>query len=195
MEPVLRVLDIGCGPKPYEPLFNGNKGTYWGLDIDTSSKADLVGQMESPPIRDGAVDVILCTQVFQSCRQPVGALKEMRRVLRPSGALLLSTPRTWLRDPAPGGLRGTGSSAQRRCRGVLDVSPGECVVGPELQSRFLAPVRGNYLLVARGPPAFKAVDRWIPTYAVHPVRERSGAVSPLRSRPEPISICAKRSDK
>ncbi len=161
-EPVLRVLDVGCGPKPYESLFNTSKASYWGVDIDRRSKADMVGRMESLPIRDCAVDAVICTQVFQSCRQPMDALTEMWRVLRPSGVLLLSAPGTWLRDPGtPDYWRWTDEglrlASDESGYDVVDVLPNGGIVacltyltanalsGLSYQSPFLAPVR--WLLV------------------------------------------------
>ncbi len=161
-KPMPDVLDIGCGPKPYEVVFRNQGGNHWGIDISRSTKADVLAPMERLPVRDCAVDIIACTQVLQSCRQPLLALTEMRRVLRPSGILLLSTPGTWLRDPGTQdywrwtdeGLRFASEEAGYE---VLEVLPNGGIVacltyltvsalcGLSYQSRLLAPIR--WLLV------------------------------------------------
>ena len=162
LRPMLDVLDIGCGPKPYEVLFSNHQGNYWGIDIGKSTKADVLAPMERLPLRDCAVDIIVCTQVLQSCGQPLRALGEMRRVLRPSGILLLSTPGTWLRDPGtPDYWRWTDEglrlASEEAGYNALEVLPNGGIVacltyltvsalcGLSYQSRLLAPIR--WLLV------------------------------------------------
>ncbi len=160
--PMPQILDVGCGPKPYQPLFSKYRGNYWGVDISKRSKADLLGPMECLPVRDRAVDAIVCTQVFQSCRHPRRALVEMRRVLRPTGILLLSTPGTWLRDPGTADYwrwtdEGLRLASEEAGYDVLEVLPSGGIIacltyltvnalsGLSHQSPLLAPIR--WLLV------------------------------------------------
>ncbi|MFN2555317.1 MAG: class I SAM-dependent methyltransferase [Nitriliruptorales bacterium] len=162
LKPMPDVLDIGCGPKPYEALFSRYGGNYWGIDISKRTKADVLAPMERLPVRDCAVDIIVCTQVLQSCRQPLRALIEMRRVLRPSGILLLSTHGTWLRDPGIADYwrwtdEGLRLASEEAGYDVLEVLPNGGIVacltyltvsalsGLSYQSRLLAPIR--WLLV------------------------------------------------
>ncbi len=157
LKPMPDVLDIGCGPKPYEVLFSQYGGNYWGMDISKSTKADVLASIELLPVRDCTADIIVCTQVLQSCRQPLRALIEMRRVLRPSGILLLSTHGNWLRDPGtPDYWRWTDEglrlASEEAGYDVLEVLPNGGIVacltyltvsalsGLSHQSRLLAPI-------------------------------------------------------
>ena len=46
-----RVLDVGCGPKPYYPFFREWADPYVGVDVVAHPAADLVGAVESLPSR------------------------------------------------------------------------------------------------------------------------------------------------
>ncbi len=96
-----RVLDVGCGPKPYYPFFAERASSYVGVDVDTSEGADLVGRVESLPVGDGEFDLVLCTQVLEHCDDPAQAVRELRRVTAPGGRVLASTHGTQWYHPAP----------------------------------------------------------------------------------------------
>ena len=65
-----RVLDVGCGPKPYYPFFAERASEYVGVDIVAQPAADLVGPVEALPVEDGSFDLVLCTQVLEHCDDP-----------------------------------------------------------------------------------------------------------------------------
>lgn len=89
-----KVLDIGCGHKPYRDLFPGTQ--HWGMDhgiIDTSP--DFVGDALCLPVRDECIDIVFATQVIEHVTDPHVMLRECRRVLRINGCLILSGPFYW----------------------------------------------------------------------------------------------------
>src|SRR5580765_5122884 len=47
-----RVLDVGCGMRPYEPWFLERTGSYAGVDIASNPRADVVGTVEALPVED-----------------------------------------------------------------------------------------------------------------------------------------------
>ncbi|MBF9131729.1 class I SAM-dependent methyltransferase [Plantactinospora sp. S1510] len=47
------------------------------------------GDVAAQPFPDGSFDVIVCQAAFKNFREPVKALNEMRRVLRPGGVALI----------------------------------------------------------------------------------------------------------
>jgi SAM-dependent methyltransferase len=96
-----RVLDVGCGVKPYFPFFEPFADSYVGVDVDQSAGADLVGTVEALPVDDGSFDVVLCTQVLEHCDDPPGAVRELRRVTAPGGRVLASTHGVQVYHPAP----------------------------------------------------------------------------------------------
>jgi len=93
-----RLLDVGCGTKPYRSLFN--VADYVGLDIDSESTrkrgiADYLYDGGRFPFEDAAFDSILCNQVLEHVFNPDEFLGEINRVLKPGGRLLLTVPFVW----------------------------------------------------------------------------------------------------
>jgi ubiquinone/menaquinone biosynthesis C-methylase UbiE len=83
------VLDIGGGAGRYKGLFRGAK-SYRILDTDAAQKPDIVGSVEKIPLPDASVDAVLCTQVLGDVWDVHAAAKEIARVLRPGGTLILT---------------------------------------------------------------------------------------------------------
>jgi len=98
------VLDLGCGPGDGGQWLFEAGAVAVGLDY---SQGMLEQAREVPglsgrltrgdagrlPFRDGALDKIVCTNSFHHYPQHFAALKEMRRVLKPGGLLVLVDPR------------------------------------------------------------------------------------------------------
>jgi SAM-dependent methyltransferase len=96
----LRVLDVGCGQKPYYPFF-ASASTYVGVDVIATPSADLVGPVEALPVADGSFDIVLCTQVLEHADDPAVAVRELHRVTRPGGRVLASTHGVQVFHPNP----------------------------------------------------------------------------------------------
>jgi SAM-dependent methyltransferase len=93
-----RLLDVGCGSKPYRKLFTVDE--YIGLDIDSENSrnlqvADLFYDGKVFPILSCSFDSVLCNQVLEHVFNPDEFLSEIRRVLKPNGKLLLTVPFVW----------------------------------------------------------------------------------------------------
>lgn len=87
-----RLLDIGCGAKPYRVLATG-VGDYVGADIAPGPEVDHVLVPGQPlPLQDASVDAVLCTQVLEHVRDFDQLWREVLRVLRPGGRLILTIP-------------------------------------------------------------------------------------------------------
>lgn len=97
----VRILDVGCGVKPYYPFFAGVVSEYVGVDVVENPAADLLGSVESLPVEDGSFDVVLCTQVLEHCDDPALAVRELRRVTAPGGRVLASTHGVQVYHPSP----------------------------------------------------------------------------------------------
>jgi SAM-dependent methyltransferase len=95
-----RLLDVGCGIKPYYPFFAPQASEYVGVDVDNPA-AELEGSVEQLPVADGSFDVVLCTQVLEHTTDPARAVRELRRVLAPRGRVLASTHGVQVYHPAP----------------------------------------------------------------------------------------------
>jgi SAM-dependent methyltransferase len=96
-----RVLDVGCGQKPYEPLFSSRAASYVGVDPVENPHAELRGPVEALPVEDAAYDVVLCIQVLEHCDDPRQAIRELRRVTAPGGRVLASTHGVMAYHPSP----------------------------------------------------------------------------------------------
>ena len=95
-----RVLDVGCGVKPYLPYFSGAT-SYVGVDVQDNPHADLHGAIEALPVEDGSFDVVLATQVLEHVDDPTVAVRELHRVTAPGGRVLASTHGVMVFHPNP----------------------------------------------------------------------------------------------
>jgi SAM-dependent methyltransferase len=96
-----RLLDVGCGQKPYEPLFAPYVSAYVGVDPVDNPRAELKGTVEDLPVEDGTFEVVLCSQVLEHCDDPARAISELHRATAPGGRLLLSTHGVQVYHPSP----------------------------------------------------------------------------------------------
>lgn len=62
---------------------------------------DIVSDITNIPEPDGTFDAILCSEVFEHLPDPVLALKEFSRLLKPGGTLLITAPFSSLSHFAP----------------------------------------------------------------------------------------------
>lgn len=96
-----RVLDVGCGRKPYESLFGPYATSYVGVDPADNPRAQLRGSVEALPVKDRSFDVVLCNQVLEHCDDPGQAVRELMRVTVPGGRVLASTHGVMPYHPSP----------------------------------------------------------------------------------------------
>lgn len=94
-----RVLDVGCGQKPYWPLFS-NAQAMVGLEYDTpenraSKRADAFYDGNSFPFEAASFDTLICNQVLEHVFNPQQFVQEMARVLKRDGKLVLTVPFVW----------------------------------------------------------------------------------------------------
>ena len=163
-----RVLDFGCGARPYQRWFAELGAHYRGADIagahEVGIRAD--GTLDCG---NGEYDMVASFQVLEHVWDVVTYLREARRALRKDGWLLLSTHGAWLYHPHPHDYRRwTGEGLQREVEAQgFRLARMEALVGPLAWTtvfRSLAvahllrriPLIGALLL----PPVTVALNLW-----------------------------------
>ena len=89
-----KLLDFGCGSKPYEKLFK-NLNDYVGVEVAGNKenlKSDIYYDGISLPFADNTFDSILCTEVFEHVEQLDDVIFELYRILKPGGRMIVTTP-------------------------------------------------------------------------------------------------------
>ncbi|MFN5479595.1 MAG: class I SAM-dependent methyltransferase, partial [Chitinophagaceae bacterium] len=101
----ITLLDAGAGECPYKKWcshlhyiaqdfgqYDGSGGE--GLQTGTwdNSRLDIVSDITAIPMEDASVDAILCTEVLEHLPDPLKALQEFKRLLRPNGYLIITAP-------------------------------------------------------------------------------------------------------
>lgn len=95
-----KVLDVGAGSCPYHHLFSHCE--YRTQDVallqgeqlrhGAYGRIDYVGDATAIPAPDGEFDAVLCTEMLEHHPEPIRVVKELARILKPGGILLLTAP-------------------------------------------------------------------------------------------------------
>jgi SAM-dependent methyltransferase len=136
-----RIVDVGCGDGSATALVRGlnARNTVIGVDWSATALAQarargllvVQGGVDTSglPLPDGCADVVIMSELIEHLVDTDSAVDEVRRVLRPGGVLLLSTPNlaAWFNR----GLVGLGIQpvfSEVSLRGIYG-RPGHEVVG------------------------------------------------------------------
>ena len=110
-----RILDAGAGEQQYKKLcphlryvsqdFGGynSEAVQAGLQMAdwNYGKLDIVSDIASIPEPDGAFDAVICLEVLEHVPDPVIVIRELSRLLRKNGRLIVSSPFCSLTHFAP----------------------------------------------------------------------------------------------
>ena len=110
----LTILDAGAGESQFKKFCSHLKyiaqdfGEYHGegeVGLQTglwdNSKLDIVSDILSIPLPEHSIDAVMCTEVLEHIPDPLGAIKEFSRLIKPGGYLLITAPFASLTHFAP----------------------------------------------------------------------------------------------
>jgi ubiquinone/menaquinone biosynthesis C-methylase UbiE len=153
------VLDMPCGDGAYTVLLAekvGSSGRVVGIDLSASylelARAYAhqsavaghtrfqIGDIASLPFDDNTFDLIWCAQSMYSLPDPLGVLRELRRVVRPGGTVAVFENDTLhqILLPWPAELELVVRQAQLRSLATRSPAASKFFIGRDLRSTFAA---------------------------------------------------------
>ena len=97
-----RVVDVGCGHKPYRAMLGPGVTEYVGVDrAGPHAAPDVVGDASRLPFDDASFDAGVSFQVYEHVRDPRACLRELARVVKPGGTVLFTVPGVWPAHEVP----------------------------------------------------------------------------------------------
>jgi len=198
----LRVLDVACGDGFYAEAFDAVLGLGSRITAVDLSPAFLTwaanclaagghrvvfsqADAERLPFGDGAFDLVWCAQSLISLPDPMAALAEMRRVVRPKGTVgILENDRLHeMQLPWPVDLEMALRAAETRSDGEAE-EVEKSHAGRKLESLLrdagLTPDRRITLTIDRRSPLPTADDAFVQAYLQALVRRTAGVLAPNR---------------
>jgi SAM-dependent methyltransferase len=94
-----RMLDVGCGSQQYRKFVGCQK--YVGVEWTLHKRPPVVADVTRIPFADRAFDSALCTEVLEHLPEPGRCLAEIRRVVKPGGAVFFTVPMTMYTHSEP----------------------------------------------------------------------------------------------
>ncbi|XDD41525.1 class I SAM-dependent methyltransferase [Leptospira sp. WS60.C2] len=99
-----KLLDIGCGTKPYQQFFSSSE--YIGMDyahgINSSNPlADVFYDGKHFPFKTNTFDYFLATEVLEHVFNPDEFILEIKRVLKKGGIGIVTVPFVWDEHEVP----------------------------------------------------------------------------------------------
>lgn len=97
------LVDLGCGVKPYEPLFKDGVSSYYGVDFLTTAEvnygertqADLLADCADTKLPSESYDTVLSTQVIEHVYDTDKYISEIHRLLKKDGNAIITAPLMW----------------------------------------------------------------------------------------------------
>src|SRR3989344_6185182 len=86
-----KMLDVGCGNKPYYKIFKNKIDSYVGID-KFNKNANIKNDFLKVKIAINSYDTVLCTQVLEHVEDPQELLNKINKVLKRDGILIMTVP-------------------------------------------------------------------------------------------------------
>lgn len=91
-----KLLDLGCGEKPYKLIYDAICEHSVGVDVQTcvheQKYVDVFANADNLPFEDDCFDTVLCTNVLEHVANAEKAFQEISRVLKKDGYLIMAVP-------------------------------------------------------------------------------------------------------
>lgn len=146
-----RLLDLGCGAKPYQSVFAPHVSSHYGVDFGgtadlhygSETKADLLVDGTRTGLPAGSFDTLLCTQVLEHVFDTDAFVAECHRLLAQGGKGIFTVPFLWQCHAEPNDFyRFTPHSLRRifEARGfrVLELRPLGGAYAALIQTRIVS---------------------------------------------------------
>lgn len=101
-----KMLDLGCGRKPYKRSFT-SVAEYIGLDVQghghdhSNEDIDVYYDGENIPFGDNTFDAVFSSEVFEHVQKLEKVIGEVHRVMKPGATLLITVPFVWFEHEMP----------------------------------------------------------------------------------------------
>lgn len=139
------LLDLGCGTRPYRELYQGRFAYAVGADYEIRGPIEVRLDAAYLPFPDESFDSVLLTEVIEHVPDIDRTLREISRVLKPGGVLLLTWPFNYMMHEIPSDyIRLTEFGMRRRTE----------LAGMSIEHLYR---RGNALMVAAVLTEFLAI--------------------------------------
>jgi ubiquinone/menaquinone biosynthesis C-methylase UbiE len=183
LRPGLDVLDAGCGVGSIalDVASTVAPGRVTGVDVDAEQVEVALrrateravpnvvfstGSVKNLPFPDASFDAVYANAVLQHVHEPVVALREMRRVLRPGGVAAVSDDvvRTFVISPDRPGLRLPAELFGR----ALALEGGDAEYSPHLRALMIEAGFATTKGVAHAPEVYGDLDstRWFAEFVI-----------------------------
>ncbi len=90
-----RVLDVGCGKRPFGQFLPQTVTEYVGQDNDPAVNPDILGNATDIAVDNESFDSVLCNEVLEHVYEPQAVLREIHRVFKPGGHVYITVPMMW----------------------------------------------------------------------------------------------------
>jgi len=94
-----KLLDIGCGNKPYLYIMESYINNYIGIEhpntLHKNKEIDLYGDTCNLPFKNNSFDTVVSFQVMEHVNEPNQMVAEIYRVIKKDGYVVLTVPFMW----------------------------------------------------------------------------------------------------
>lgn len=99
------LVDIGCGEKPYKAFLSEYVDKHIGVDhpstVHGKDQIDIFASAYDTTLASESADTVISTCVLEHLEESDMAVREMHRILKPGGKVILTAPFFWLMHENP----------------------------------------------------------------------------------------------